>query len=279
MKKNKLNSARDWNNPRMVRNAAADSLAATLKLGNGLRRKAASGWALGTFLIELPSPATLTTLALAGFDFVVLDMEHSAIDCSTLEPLIIAAQSAGIAALVRTWGEDSDLIGKVLDMGAHGVMVPHVESAAQARAVVGQARFPPRGQRGFSPLTKFESLRRPLRALDESTFVIVQIEGRKALDQVSRIAAVPGVDTLFVGPYDLALSLGVEPGSPQVLQAAKRLARAVPRTVSLGIYIDDPTNCAAWAARRFAVQCVSFDGRMLSEGARHVVAQAKRRKR
>jgi 2-keto-3-deoxy-L-rhamnonate aldolase RhmA len=251
-------------------------VAASLQLGNELRRKTAAGWAHGTFLIELPSPATLTTLSLAGFDFVVLDMEHSAIDCSTLEPLILAAQAAGIAALVRTWGEDSDLIGKVLDMGAHGVMVPHVESAERAQAVVEQARFAPRGQRGFSPLTKFESLARPLHALDASAFVIVQIEGREALEQAGDIASVPGIDTVFVGPYDLALSLGVAPGSPQVLAAAKRIARAVPRGVSLGIYLDDPAKCAAWAARRFAVQCVSFDGRMLSDGARGVAAQARR---
>jgi len=277
--KNKSNIARNWKNPRVIRNAAARQVAASLQLGTRLRRKAAAGWAIGTFLIELPSPATLTTLSLAGFDFVVLDMEHSAIDCSTLEPLILAAQAAGLAALVRTWGEDSDLIGKVLDMGAHGVMVPHVESAESARAVVDQARFPPRGQRGFSPLTKFESLGHPLRALDDSTFVIVQIEGRQALQQVSRIAAVPGIDAVFVGPYDLALSLGVAPGSPQVLAAATRMARSVPRGVSLGIYIDDPAKCAAWIARRFAVQCVSFDGRMLSDGARRVIDQAKRSKR
>lgn len=274
--KKKSNTARNWKNPRAVRNAAARHVAGSLQLGTRLRRKASAGWALGTFLIELPSPATLTALSLAGFDFVVLDMEHSAIDCSTLEPLILAAQAAGLSALVRTWGEDSGLIGKVLDMGAHGIMVPHVESADRARAVVDQARFPPRGQRGFSPLTKFESLGHPLRALDDSTFVIVQIEGREALQQAGRIAAVAGIDAVFVGPYDLALSLGVAPGSTQVLAAATRIARSVPRGVSLGIYIDDPAKCAAWAARRFAVQCVSFDGRMLSDGARQVVAQAKR---
>jgi hypothetical protein len=154
-----------WKNPRAVHNRAARRVAESLLLGKGLARRAAAGWALGTFVIELPSISSMATLALAGFDFVVLDMEHSAIDCSTLEPLILAAQGAGLPALVRTWGDDDGLIGKVLDMGAHGVMIPHVESAERAAAIVKQARFPPQGERGFSPLTKFDALGAPLRAV------------------------------------------------------------------------------------------------------------------
>lgn len=265
-----------WRNPRAVRGRAATRVADSLLLGKGLRRKTAAGWALGTFLIEQPSAATVTALALAGFDFVVLDLEHSSIDCSTLEPLIVAAQGAGLAALVRTWSNDAALIGKVLDMGAHGVMIPHVESAGHARKVVSEARFPPQGQRGFSPLTKFDALRAPLRALDQSTFVVVQIEGREALAEVGEIASIPGIDAVFIGPYDLALSLGVAPGSTRVLAAAQSMAKSVPETVALGIYVDDPASCGAWAARGFALQCVSFDGRMLSTGARLVVEEARR---
>ena len=264
-----------WKNPRAVRNPGATRISESVRLGAQLRRKAAAGWALGTFLIELPTPASLTALSLAGFDFVILDMEHSPTDFSMLAPLISAAHAVGIAALVRICGEDTGTIGKILDMGAHGIVAPHVDTAARARAIVEQARFPPRGRRGFSPLTRFDALQEPLTELDESTYVVVQIEGRKALDHVSDIAAVPGVDAVFVGPYDLALSLGVPPGSPPVFAVARRLAKSVPREVALGIYIDDPARCSAWAARRFALQCVSFDGRMLSDGARSVVERAR----
>ena len=267
--------AQGWRNPQAVRSAAADRIAESLLLGSRLRRKTAAGWALGTFLIELPNPATLATLSLAGFDFVVLDMEHSATDFTTLQSLIIAAQAAGLAALVRPWGEDAGLIGKILDMGAHGIMAPHVDSAERARQIVEQARFPPRGRRGFAPLTKLDALSQPLRALDESTYVVLQIEGRKALDQVAGIGSVPGIDALFVGPYDLALSLGVPPGNARVYAAAERVAAEVPQGVALGLYVDDPAKCPQWAARRFALQCVSFDGRMLADGARAVVGQAR----
>jgi 2-keto-3-deoxy-L-rhamnonate aldolase RhmA len=211
---------------------------------------------------------------LAGFDFVVLDMEHSAIDFSSLERLIVAAHAAGIAALVRTCGEDVKQIGKVLDMGAHGIMAAHVDSAERAREIVAEARFPPRGRRSFSPLMKFDALKHPLQSLGDSTYVVVQIEGPKAIEQVDQIASVPGVDAVFVGPYDLALSLDVPPGSPLVRTLAHRAMKSVPENVALGIYIDDPKDCGAWAARRFTLQCVSFDGRIFANGARMVASQA-----
>lgn len=273
--KKKGGSANTWQNPTFVQQAQTGPLADSLRRGAALRRKVASGWALGTFLIELPTASTLNTMALAGFDFVVLDLEHSAIGFSTLESLITAANAAGIAALVRTWGEDPGLIGKVLDMGAHGIMAPHVDTPERARDIVEQARFKPRGSRGFSPLTKFDSLKAPLKSLDDATYVVVQIEGREALGKVADIAAVPGIDAVFVGPYDLALSLGVPPGSKEVFDAATRMAKSVPAHLGLGIYIDDPQKCGAWAARRFALQCVSFDGRMLANGMRAVTSLAR----
>jgi 2-keto-3-deoxy-L-rhamnonate aldolase RhmA len=260
-----------WKNPTFRDGRGAERVAEASLLGERLRAQAAAGLALGTFIIELPCPATLTAIAIAGFDFVVLDMEHSSLDCAGLEPLIAVAQAAGLPALVRPSGEDAGLIGKILDMGAHGIMAPHVDTPARARVVVEQARFPPRGRRGFSPLTRYDALREPLRALGDASYVIVQIEGREALQRAGEIAAVPGIDAVFVGPYDLALSLGVAPGSPRVRSAAKGIAAAVPSGVALGLYLDDPAHSGEWAALRFALQCVSFDGRMLASAARAVV--------
>lgn len=265
-----------WQNPHAQRHAAAARLARSLKLGAALRRKAREGLALGTFVIEQATPSTLTLLALAGFDFAVIDMEHSVIDCSSLEPLLLAAQAAGMPALVRIWGSEPGLIGKVLDMGAHGIMVPHVDSAQKTREVVEEARFAPRGARGFSPIAKFDAFDRPLQALNDGTVVVVQIEGRDALQCVEQISAVQGVDAIFVGPYDLSLSLGVQPGSPALFRHAQQIAAAVPEGVTMGIYVDDPGSSADWARRGFTLQCVSFDGRMLSEGARRVTDLARR---
>jgi 2-keto-3-deoxy-L-rhamnonate aldolase RhmA len=272
---NANSDANRWRNPNFTGDAGAARVSENLTLGAKLRAKTQAGWALGTFVIEAPVPAALTALSLAGFDFVVLDMEHSPVDFSRLETLIVAAQAAGLATLVRPWGEDIGLIGKILDMGASGIMAARVESAERAQAIVDQARFAPLGDRGFSPLIGYDSLAEPLRALGESTYVVVQIEGRTAIDRIGEIAAVRGIDAIFVGPYDLALSLGVPPGSERVFATAERLAQSVPRELSLGIYIDDPARCAAWASRRFALQCVSYDGRMLATGAQSIAAQAR----
>ncbi|MBI2994483.1 MAG: hypothetical protein HYY48_09970 [Gammaproteobacteria bacterium] len=268
-------SFESWTNPLFVGGDRGARLAESQRYGEVLRSKVAAGWALGTFVIEQPSPATLGALALAGFDFVIIDMEHSALDFSHLETLIAAGQSAGLPILVRPCGEDPGLIGRILDIGANGIMAPRVETPERARAIVEQSRFPPAGNRGFSPLTRYDALQRPLQALNDSVYLVLQIEGRGAIERAGEIAAVPGVDALFVGPYDLALSLGVQPGSTLVHSAAGKLAESMPRSLHLGIYVDDPAACGDWAARRFALQCVSFDGRMLSGAARSTVAAAR----
>jgi 2-keto-3-deoxy-L-rhamnonate aldolase RhmA len=270
----KTDNGRAWGNPHFVRNAVASQLSRGFLLGGELRRKAQSNVALGTFLIELPCSATLATLGVAGFDFVVIDLEHSGIDFSTLEQLIRAAHAAGLAALVRPLGSELSAIGKILDIGANGIMAPHVNSAEKARQVVEQARFPPRGSRSFSPISRFDSLRNPIRELGDATYVIVQIEGRRGIEQVGEIAAVPGLDAVFVGPYDLALSLNAPPGGSEVFAAARKAARNKPENVSMGIYLDDPAASRAWAASGFSLQCLSFDGRMLANGAKSILSQA-----
>jgi 2-keto-3-deoxy-L-rhamnonate aldolase RhmA len=268
--------ANHWVNPQSVTGDTAARLVENLTRGTRLRQKVNSGWALGTFLIDMPTPGIVHTLALAGFDFVVLDMEHSSIGFSALETLIAAGHASGLTTLVRTWGPDPGLIAKVLDMGAHGVMASHVDSPERARNVVDQARFSPVGRRGFSPITRFDALKQPLLELNEATFVICQIEGASALSRTREIASVPGVDAVFVGPYDLALSMGVQPGSRAVFEAAERIAENVPDDRALGIYVDDPAECANWVARRFTLQCVSFDGRMFADGARLTAERARR---
>lgn len=265
-----------WKSPFYNKSTGSEAVSHALTLGNNIRARVESGWALGTFLIDLPHPSTITALSVAGLDFVVLDMEHSSIDFSSLDVLLNACRAARLPALVRPWGEDSGLIGKALDLGANGIMAPHVDTPEHARRIVEESRFQPLGNRGFSPVTKFDSLERPLESLQTSTYVVVQIEGRAALDRAAEIAAVPGIDAIFVGPYDLALSLGVEPGSEAVYEAAGKIAGEVPDGIGLGIYIDNPSKCANWAERRFALQCVSFDGRMLADGARAVIQSANR---
>jgi 2-keto-3-deoxy-L-rhamnonate aldolase RhmA len=272
---NDKSDAGSWRNPNAVAGQGAGRIAECLLLGEALRRKTEAGLALGSFIIECPVPGAVNALALAGFDFAVLDLEHSPIDLGRLELLIATAHAAGLPVLVRPWNTETGLIGKLLDLGANGIMAPHVDSAVRARAVVDQCRYAPQGQRGVCPLSKYDALATPLAMLNDAVFVVVQIEGRAGIERLGDIAAVPGIDALFVGPYDLAMSLGVEPGSPQVFAAAERLAGSVRQGPALGIYLDDPGQCGTWAARRFALQVVSFDGRMLADAARAMAARAR----
>ena len=151
------------------------------------------------------------SLAASGFDFIILDNEHGpSMPRDTLRHLQVLSR-IDTATIVRVPWNDQVYIKRMLDAGADTIMVPMVETAEQARAVVSACRYPPHGQRSFGPW-RDAGLQRDLdawrRGADERLFVIVQIESAKAVDNVDAIAAVDGVDALFIGPNDLSGSLG-----------------------------------------------------------------------
>jgi 2-keto-3-deoxy-L-rhamnonate aldolase RhmA len=249
-----------------------------LTAGERLRSQYASlRTLLGTFLIELPAQRTVKALALAGFDFVVIDLEHSSFGVETMAPLVAEAHACGLPVLTRVWSLDPGLIGKVLDSGANGVMVPRVRSAHDARRAVEAARYGPSGERGLAPLIPFASSPLPQPLVGDSAVVVVQIEGREAVENAGQIAGVPGLDAIFVGPYDLSQSLGQpgDIGSDDVRLAALSVADVCGDRVMLGIYVDDPLESRSWAERGFRLQCVGFDGRMLLHGARTFLRSAR----
>jgi 2-keto-3-deoxy-L-rhamnonate aldolase RhmA len=258
---------------------ASQRVLAGLHAGHRLRAAYAGGVVVGTFLIELPTQRAVRALALAGFDFVVLDLEHSPFGLDGLPALVAEAQAVGIPAIVRTPGADPSTIGKILDLGVAGIMVPRVANARQATQVADAARYSPVGSRGLSPLISYQSSPVPQHELGQAPVVIVQLESREALDEVKAIVKVDGLDAVFVGPYDLSQALG-RPGdvnSADVIEAAQAIASAASGgPTMLGVYVDNPAWSGAWAQRGFRLQCVGFDGRMLLSAASSVVAEARR---
>lgn len=257
-------------------NDAPARMASALTAGARLRELYRSRTVYGSFLIELSTPRAVRALALAGFDFLVIDLEHSSFDVERMSQLASEAQLLGLPAIVRVWTSDSGLIGKVLDAGANGVMVPHVASAAEAAEVVQAARYAPRGRRSMSPLISYAATPFPQTELGDEILIVLQIEGSQGLEACGSIAAVPGVDAIFVGVYDLSQSFG-QPGdvsSPEVTAAVSRVAADTADTM-LGIYVDDPALSGPLARQGFRLQCVSFDGRMLVDGARATLAAAR----
>lgn len=175
---------------------------------------------------SLANASTAEVLGLAGFDWLLVDGEHAPNDVSTLVPQLMALKDSVSAPVVRPPWNEPVIVKRLLDAGFHNFLMPFVESAEQARAAVASTRYPPRGIRGVSVMqrgNRFGTVPGYLGLADDNVAVMVQIESRRGLEAVDEIAAVEGVDGLFVGPQDLAAALGHlgDPAHPEV-QAAIR---------------------------------------------------------
>jgi 2-dehydro-3-deoxyglucarate aldolase/4-hydroxy-2-oxoheptanedioate aldolase len=177
------------------------------------RRLAGGGVALGTMVFGFPSANLLRAAASAGAEFVVLDQEHSGFGTDTIRELLLAARSTTLMPFVRVPAVEYHLIARVLDVGAMGVMLPMVSSAAEAERIVSAVRYPPAGRRGFGlmdgadrdPAGAAETMRRA----EEAVLAIAQIETVEGVEAAAGIAAVDGVDSLWIGQSDLSNSLGI----------------------------------------------------------------------
>lgn len=166
---------------------------------------------LGAFF-KTPHPILIEVLGRTGLDFLVLDAEHAPFDRSTIDMCLIAARGAGLPLIVRVPARGADWIGFALDAGAAGIMVPHVNSAAEAEDLVAACRFRP-GHRGFAGTTRAadyagRSLPGHLASPEAEVSLICQIEEPAGVAAAAEIAAVDGVDALFVGRADLAVTSG-----------------------------------------------------------------------
>ena len=237
------------------------------------------GIAVGTMVSEMRTEEVAHVFAAAGFDFLVIDTEHGSANWETVQTISRAARSAGIAPLVRVTDTIYSLIARALDAGTLGVMVPHVETAANAREVVRCVKYPPEGERGFGlrpALTDYGqvSAAQAIAWSNAETMILAQIESGRALDNLDDIAAVPGIDVLLVGPNDLALSLGV-PGDlmhPKLQDAYQHVAQVAARHgIAGGLHPGDlkvvECGCAA------GMRCLMYasDIRMLLGAARQAV--------
>ncbi len=160
------------------------------------------------------TPEIVLLARAAGFDGIFVDLEHSTITTDAASEISVTALAAGVTPLVHVQSAHSESIGPCLDGGALGIIVPHVDSAAEAVSAVRAARYAPRGERGVSSALPFFDFRAvppvaATAAVDEATLVIAMIESQAALDRLDEIAAVDGIDVLMIGANDLTADLGV----------------------------------------------------------------------
>ena len=188
-----------------------------MRVNHAKQRLKAGEPSVGTWL-SLPSPEAAEYVATLGFDWLVVDAEHNAIDIRTLSQMFGAIAGAGVAPMVRIPWNSAENFKRVLDAGAWGVVVPMVNSRAEAEAAVEAARFPPTGNRsvgGSIPAVRFRTTGGEyLQNADEQILVVLQIEHITGVEHADEILSVPGVDACFIGPNDLAASMGVGLGVP-----------------------------------------------------------------
>lgn len=201
--------------------------------------------------ITIPHPSIAEIMAKSGFDWLVIDMEHSPIGISEAEELIRVIHLCGLPALVRVGENNSNLIKRVMDSGASGVIVPMVNTKEQATQAVEAVKYPPAGQRGVGLAraqgygTLFEEYQG---WVSKESTVIVQIEHIQAVENIDAILSIDGVDGFIVGPYDLSASLGI-PGQfdhPAMLEALETIKNVVNKgTEYSGFHVVAPDVDAA----------------------------------
>jgi 2-keto-3-deoxy-L-rhamnonate aldolase RhmA len=227
---------------------------------------------VGVGMTIAANPLVVRVLATAGYDWLFIDIEHSMIASDSLIGIVQMARASGISPVVRTQDNEYHLIANILDTGADGVMIPRVETAELAAEAVSYARFPPEGVRGCgtSAVLGYERANWPahLPWLNEQTMVIIQVESIRALDNLTDILQVPGVDAIFIGRFDLSIDLGV-PGQidhPDMVDAMRRIVdQCVAVGMPVGTVLGSPEALQPWWERGMRLLVCSADVSMLLE--------------
>ncbi len=235
---------------------------------------------LGCFNIELRGRALAYALAQTGFDLMVVDCEHSAFGLDTVAEHVTACRAAGLASIVRVPENSRTAITRVAELAPDGIMFPGVGSEDEAREIVDAAKYAPLGHRGVAPMVEHSALPTEERfaTVNDRLALILQIEGVAAVEAAPAIAAVPGVDALFVGTYDLSQSLGI-PGrldDPRVFEAGSGIVAALPPRSALGVYVQTPQMAAQWLGAGATFLAYGTDGQVFLTGARAAAAAAGR---
>lgn len=219
-------------------------------LGRRMKRRLADGGLTLCATVRYSRTVEIVQIAkLAGYDALYCDLEHSALSLDHVAQISQAAALAGVVPLARVPSHGADWISRVLDGGCHGVIVPHVDTAAQAKACVEACRYPPLGARslgGYGPLAGLKvSVEESYRLMNDDTVLVVMLETPEAIDNAEDIAAVDGVDMLLIGTNDLCAEMGIpgKLGDPKVRDAYAKTAEACRkhgRALGIGGIKDGP---------------------------------------
>lgn len=248
---------------------------------NDFKRRLNAGETLYGLWMMSASPVLAEAASLFGYDWLLFDSEHSPAEIAGLQPLLQAASAGDSALLARPAWNDQVLIKRILDIGAQTLVVPFVQSAAEAEAAVSATRYPPAGRRGVSAATRagrYGMAADYFSVANDEVCLLVQVETGEAVDRIEEIAAIEGVDGVFIGPSDLAASLGHigNPGHDEVQDilrsAAGRIAASGKAPGILATNAETARRYAGWGYRFIGVMT---DLAAFSSGARGALASVR----
>lgn len=226
--------------------------------------------------MQVPHPMVSETLGQSGADFILVDGEHGPVPPDSLISVLPGIDRFDMPVLYRVRTNATDLIKGALDAGVSGVMVPMVNSAAEAKAAIDAAKYPPLGRRGAGPWRASNYYLNEATYMEQSNAsvpLVLQIETKEAVAALDGIAALPGIAALFVGPYDLCLSMGLEPGKlhPELIAIYKRIAAAAEQH-GFAMAIDVPSQSYLKTYRElgFSLFTHGLDMQFLLDGSRQV---------
>jgi 4-hydroxy-2-oxoheptanedioate aldolase len=236
---------------------------------------------VGCFL-GLGSPSVAELMAHAGFDWLVVETEHNALDSAEIQHMLMAISSTDTVPIVRVPSADPVFIQRALDMGGMGILVPLVRTAAEAEAIVRATRFPPHGTRSWGPLRAshytFDN-RDYMDRANDNILVALILETREAVENLDAIAAVPGIDVIFLGPADLSFAYGVDflTGIHPPVEAAIETMIAVCRKhgKASGIGDSSAAGLRRWIERGCTFVTYSTDYSLLASAVRDGLAELK----
>ncbi len=246
-----------------------------------LKQRAMAGeTVLGAMVFEFFSPGTAQVLAHAGAEFVIYDMEHTGISLETVKTQVAHCRGIGVAPMVRVPRGEYHFLARALDIGCQGVMIPMVESVEQAKAIVEATHYPPNGRRGaafsfahddYAPGDPYAKMK----TADARNLTIALIETERGIEHVEAIAALPGIDVLWLGHFDLTNFLGI-PGQfdhPKFVDAVKRIVAAGRKhKKGLGFMAADATWAKQYKELGFNMLATGTDHGILMAGVRSILA-------
>ena len=198
--------------------------------------------------------AYIEIIGMAGFDFCVVDMEHGPLSVETAEDLCRAGQGAGLSPIVRVRKNDAPQIQRALDIGSSGVQIPQIETREDGERAVRAAKYAPEGMRGVSFFTRagdymLHGSEGLTTGLNKEQIVVIHIEGVPGLENLEEVVQVPGIDVVFLGPYDLSQSMGI-PGQindPRVVQGMEKAVKIIRDSgKAAGTFANDATASKRW---------------------------------